>query len=244
MIAPDRRTFLGAALTALILPALSPFPARAASGRTGFNPPSGPMRYSRRLERGLAGGARFVVDRDFAIRFLPIAGGFRVEGKQIAVTVDAPGQLAAFAKMEREKVEHGLFPLTLDDAGLIAGSTHGNDQRQLEKSVKETLARLGQLPYDAAELSEMQAFVQAVRQTAADIVTELPGDLFAPTEARRAARRELALPDGGSGFVSTTFTAETDPQSGLMRAARREVLTDISGDTRRTLESWQLAPIG
>jgi hypothetical protein len=37
-----------------------------------------------------------------------------------------------------------------------------------------------------------------------------------------------------------TFTATRDPVTGLMREAQREVLTEVAGDLRRTIESWTL----
>jgi hypothetical protein len=41
-----------------------------------------------------------------------------------------------------------------------------------------------------------------------------------------------------------TFSAARDPATGLMREARREVVTELDGDRRTTLESWQLTPLG
>jgi hypothetical protein len=39
------------------------------------------------------------------------------------------------------------------------------------------------------------------------------------------------------------FTAERDPATGLMREARREIVTQVSGDLRRTVESWTLTSL-
>ena len=85
----DRRALLRLAGVATALPWVPIAPARAL-GATRFAPPAGEMRYTRRLERGLADGASLVVSRSFAVRFVPETDGFRVDGSQVAVAVDAP----------------------------------------------------------------------------------------------------------------------------------------------------------
>ena len=59
MIRADRRALLWLAAAAVALPA----PPLRAAPLAGFAPPQAPMLYARRLERGLPGGASFVVSR-------------------------------------------------------------------------------------------------------------------------------------------------------------------------------------
>jgi len=236
MIRADRRALLGYAAAAV---ALSALPARAAA----FAPPAAPMRYTRRLERGLPGGASLVVARSFAIRFVPEGAGFRVEGEQVAVEVEAPEQLAALAQIERERRETGLFPLRLDAAGVMERAVGGIETGKLDEAVREVVARIESWDHAPAEREELREFVNAVHRSAGAMLTELPRDLFAPLQLARTERRAVTLPGGDAGEVRMSFTAERDSASGLMRSATREVVTEIAGDLRRTVETWRLEPL-
>jgi len=236
----DRRSLLQGGAAAMVFAAL---PARSAVPAAGFHPPAAPMLYARRLERGLPDGAMLVVDRRFTIRFMPQAEGFRVDGEQVAVEVDAPGALAEFARIERERREAGLFPLVLDPSGAIRGVAPGFDTRGLDEAAREAVARIDSGSHPQAERERLRAFVDAVHRSANAILTELPRDLFAPVDCPRSERRAVALPGGDRGEVRLSFDAVRDPASGLMRSARREVVTEIAGDLRRTLESWTLTPL-
>jgi len=241
--AADRRTLLRLAAAAVLFPAATAgsVPAVAQGGR--FAPPAGPMLYTRRLERPLADGARLVASRSFAIRFAPVDGGYRVTGTQVGVEVTAPDRLAAFARIEREREETGPFPLLLDAAGRIVGGPAAPLSAQLDAAVREAIAELDARPRDPAERAELLRFVDAVHQAGGRLTTELPADLFAPPATLRSERRRVTLPNGQAGEVTVTFSASADPATGLMRQAMREVLTELEGDRRRTLESWQLAPL-
>jgi hypothetical protein len=43
-------------------------------------------------------------------------------------------------------------------------------------------------------------------------------------------------------MIEVSFSAVTDPATGLMREARREIVTSIAEDRRLTREDWSLAP--
>ena len=236
----DRRTALRlAGLTAAF--SLIPIASAAAQPGPRFAPPTAPMRYTRRLERGLPDGASLTVDRSFSVRFVPEGDGFRVEGEQVEAAVDAPPSLATLAGLERGRVETGGFPLLLDAAGAIRSATPSVPGAELDDAVREVTAQIERWPHTAAEREQLRAFVTAVHQSAGRLVTELPRDLFAPAGVPREASRAVALPGSEAGRVTTRFTATRDPATGLMREARREVLTAVSGEVRRTLESWTLA---
>lgn len=236
----DRRSLICLAAGGV---ALAELPARGASHGAAFDPPLAPMLYARRLERELPDGASFAVTRRFAIRFLRQADGFRVEGEQVGVEVDAPEALAEFARLERERRETGLFPLVLDFEGIIRGGDPAVDTARLDEAVREAEARIEQGDHPPAERERQRAFVEAVHRSAGAILTELPRDLFAPVDCPRSDRRTVALPGGGTGEVRQTFDAVREPATGLMREARREVTTAIGVDRRRTVESWTLDPL-
>lgn len=243
MTAADRRTLLRLAAAAMLLPVVSGAPGRAVAQGPRFAPPSGAMRYTRRLERPLADGLRLVASRSFVVRFEPVEGGYRVTGEPAGVEVSAPERLAAFARLEREREDPGPFPLRLDAGGRIVGGAAAPLSAQLDLAVREAIAELDARPRDPAERAELLRFVDAVHKTAGRLTTELPADLFAPPSRPRTERREVALPNGEAGEVTVTFSAAADPATGLMRQAVREVLTELGGDRRRTLESWQLVAL-
>lgn len=240
----DRRTVLRHAAVAALLPLAAQVPASplAAAGRR-FVPPSGPMRYSRCLTRNLAGGARFRVERSFAVHFTQTAQGCTVSGEQLAVDVEAPAVLADFARMERERVEAGLFPLMLDQWGQITGGPDLAGSLDLAEAEQTARAMIGRSSRGIPDKAQMLAFVSAVHQSAARLTTALPADLFVPVNIPRLKQSGVALPDGEQGEMIASFTARTDPATGLMVSAERKVITAISGDRRETVESWTLAPL-
>jgi hypothetical protein len=158
----DRRTVLQYAAAALLLPALPGRGARA--GR--FAPPAGrcstPGGSSASCRR-----ARSSVSRSFAVRFVREAGGFRVEGEQVA-SKSRPRAARAFARLERERVETGLFPLALDADGAIPRCR----ARPRARGSTRRCARRGRdraWPARPAERDELRAFVNAVHQSAGEL---------------------------------------------------------------------------
>lgn len=240
----DRRTLLRAAAAALLLPIAGAASERAmASSGARFVPPAGPMLYTRRLERGLKDGASIVVSRSFSVVFQRQGDGYRVEGRQVGVDVSAPDALAEFARIERERKEPGVFPLILGPSGLIQGTDGPRSSSTVEAALREATSRIRAREMAPADKDALQQFILAIHQSAGKLVSELPADLFAPIQPERRESREVALPDGEAGEVTVLFTAQADPVTGLMREAVREVVTALGSDQRRTVESWQLAPL-
>lgn len=250
---PDRRGFLRGAAFAVLLPmvagAARPARAQAVQGRDqggvqaapAFSPPGEPMIYTRRLERELAPGANYIVSRSFAIRFQPEGSGYLVDGRQVDVEVDAPAQLEVFAEMERQRREQNLFPLTLTPAGMIAGTKEIEEVPQLDAAVDEVLARID-LEVAVEDRATLTRFASAVHENAALLLSNLPRDLFVPEQRRHMESRSIDLPGGEEGVVTAIYTAEIAPGTGLMCEARREIVSEIGGVRRRTVESWTLQP--
>jgi len=242
MTCADRREVLKFALGASLLPLLASRGAFAATpGADPIRPPSGDMLYRRRLVRGLRGGASFNVTREFRVRFEPVAGGYLLNGAQFSARVEAPQALANFAAIEEQRVETGMFPLVLDGAGQIVEGNADLSANAIEHAMQDVRERFpveaGKQPNEAVE------FIEALHSTGTRLTAELPKDLFAPVENARSDRREIALPWGDKGEVSTRFEAERDPLTHLMRHAHREVITRMGDDTRRNYESWDLLPV-
>lgn len=216
----------------------------AAAAAAKFTPPIGPMRFTRRLVRGLAGGNSIVVGRDFAVRFEPAAGGaFVVTGAQIAVEVSMPPGLERMAELERARVEAAMFPIQLDRLGQIIGAPPPDLPGQLDAAVAEALRILDRHRLSLAERAEAAAFVDAVHRSASSVAAQLPQDLFAPVEPRREEHRSIELPGAEVGSLDIVYTAVADPRTGVMQQARREIVTTIAGDSRLTAEDWTLGPL-
>ena len=108
-----RRHALGALSVGAMLPVLGGASAGWAASPS-FAPPAGPMVFRRKLRRQLGGEFSLTVDRGFEIGFERVRDGFLVTGGQIDAAVDAPENLAAYARLERERREEGMVPLLLE----------------------------------------------------------------------------------------------------------------------------------
>lgn len=113
----------------------------------------------------------------------------------------------------------------------------------VERAIREAAARIEALGDSSGEKALLQQFVAVIHQTAGKLVSDLPVDLFAPVQSRRHESREVSLPGGEAGEVTVLFNARSDPATGVMQEAVREVVTALGGDQRRTVESWRLAPV-
>lgn len=244
----DRRALLRLAAAGALSPWLGVGAAALARAPVRFDPPPGPLRYTRRLVRPLAGGEAFVAARSFAVRFARRPdGGFILAGEQTGVEVAAPEGMARFAELERQRVETGLFPIELDANGIIEAGPGRTSSRQLDAAVAEARRMFAEHAALPRERAEFDAFVMLVHQVGIRLSAHLPEDLFAPAQARRTERRAIALDGSGGGdrdgSVEIVFTAEADPLTGLMRRARREIVTVYGGERKASEEDWALGPL-
>jgi hypothetical protein len=243
-VSADRRALLRLAAACALAPARAGRALGHEPGAERFAPPTGPLRYTRRLVRNLRGGYRLAVSRSFAVRFEPRpAGGYALAGEQLAVEVAAPERMAPFAELERQRIETGLFPLQLDTQGRIVAEPDPRSSDLLDRAVADARRLLDERAASATERAEADAFVQLVHQVGAGLSARLPEDLFAPASHRRVEHRAIELPGSATGLVEVVFTADADPRTGLMRQARREIVTTIDDDRRTTEEDWTLAPL-
>jgi hypothetical protein len=240
----DRRTVLRWAVAAALVPLLATRAGAAVlAGGARIRPPRGPMTFTRRLERGLAGGAKLVVSRSFAVRFIAATEGWTIAGEQVAVTVEAPERIAQLAAIERGRKETGLFPLTLDRSGMIVGLPETARPKEVDQAIAVVRDELAKRNLATDERQAYDAFIRAVHEAGAKMSSALPGDLFAPRDTAKHSEGRLALPGGGAGTIEVNFTATVDPADGLMRQARRDIVTAIADDRRLTREDWSLMPV-
>ena len=243
-LAGDRRALLRWAMAAAIAPVLASRAGAARPALAGgrFTPPAVPMVFTRKLERSLGDGNALSVSRSFAIRFASQPGGWLITGEQVAVAVDFPQRLAKLGALEQQRKETGMFPLVLDRNGRIAGVPAAPQPgRELEQAVALVKVALDKVPVTGGDRADLDTFVRAVQNAGEHLVSLPPDDLFAPADPVARAEQALTLPDGEQGTIRVTFTAQSDPTTGLMRQARREIVTTIAADSRRTREDWTLA---
>jgi hypothetical protein len=241
---PSRRSLVkGAsllALGALYAPVL-PLAARAADAF--FLPPTGPMRFTRRLERQLGASQRLIVLREFAIRFVTLSGGgFAVEGGQTACTVDAPAHLASIAALEQGRVDDSLFPAQLDEAGTIRALPYAAAPRELGQAVDEALRQISASDLPRSTRAEAGDFLRALAQLPGDIGQTPPADLYIPPANAMEASRTIDLGDGTKGQIEVSFAGTREGTHGPMRSAGRTITTRFGDTLRISRESWTLDP--
>lgn len=214
-------------------------PANAASLHK-FAPDREPLIFSRKLVRGPAGGEAIEVERHFQIEIVPGASGFQISGKQTGVKVSAPAPLQALADIERRRVETGLFPIELNENGLIRAGRPLSATQATKDAVSKALELLDS-PNTISDPVLYRQFLMQVQKHAAQFMSHLPSDLFSPPDQPVVSKREIPLPGELVGEVEVVYKAASDPDTGLMTAARREVTTRIGSDSRTAQEVWSIA---
>lgn len=238
-----RRRLLGA-VSLLPAAALLPGAVLAAPAGSAFAPGTTPLRLVRRVERELRDGARLVVERAWSIRFLQQGQGFRLEGKQTDVSVDAPATLAFLADMERGRVEEDRFPLQIADNGEIMGQASASSDATLARAieaVRERLARQFDQPDDRAAAEQ---FLTQLQRAGEQTLAGWPAMLFAPGNLDRSEERAVPLPGGRTGAVTVRTLAASDPETGLMQRFERRVDTRLGTSARSGLERFTLVAAG
>ena len=236
-----RRTVLARIGLIALLPSLASPAVAQAQGPAGFQAPAGPMLFTRRLMRELPDGAAIIVTRTFEIDFLPMAGGFRVEGRQVAAHVEAPPRLNGLARLEEQRQETGLFPMQLDGAGRIVAGP-GGPPADLGHAVDEAFGWIARNPMRQADHAAAQEFVIGLQTVAARITTALPPDLFTGNPKPLERTQDLTMPDGLPGKISVSYTGTARSGGGLLARAQRIVTTEASGSVLRSVEEWTLQP--
>jgi hypothetical protein len=180
------------------LPVLAAGPAGRRTGR--FDPPSTPMLYTRRLERGSGRRDRLIVSRSFAVRFVPERGGLPRRRRAARRRGRGPAQLAAFARLERERVETGRVPARArrrgrDPRAAASGRDSARSTRPSARPTREI--ERWQLPRPSAtRCARSSTRVHSQRRRARHRAAARP--VRAGRLPARGARADLALPGGAT----------------------------------------------
>ena len=193
-----------------------------------FVPPAGEFVLARSLVRELSDGKQIVITRRYRIRFVPIAGGYRVEGDLLDVTVEAPPILANLADLERRRADPGLFPMDLGNDGLL----RGQGSPPLDPALRaEAQAQAGALLMPRADTMAGRAEVGRVidKLTRGGATSAWPADLFNANPGERRLERQVNLSDGRTGAVEVVVQVDTLLPCGLPRRFERTVTTQLPG---------------
>lgn len=218
-----------------------PGPVRAAYPAMVFSPPESPMVFTRRLTRELSDGEKIIVERGWQIRFLR-EQGFIVSGSQVSVDVEAPEKLAALKRMEEAKIERGLFPLRLSDNGTITDNRAPSHQQAVQDAIEFAKRRVEDLGASAAAY-DAKRFLAAIQNATAEHMSRLPRDLFAPQQLDASEEQDITLPNGDTGSVRISFTAEISGKFGLLERAERTVTTTLGEESRASGVQWTLVAV-
>ncbi len=208
-----------------------------------FSPPGGPMLLTRELHRSLSDGKQVVSRRSYEVRFVPEAGGFRVDGRLVAVEVEVPPHLEALATLERARGDEGLFPMHLTARGLIA------EQRSVAvpgtpQTRNLVAAMIAKSPLPAGQRGSVKGFVATLLAHPEMAGGHWPLELFHPMTGTRREVRDYALADGSPATTTVDMDAAGDGPGGLLQHCHRSIVTQAGGVVQRSDEFWTLVADG
>lgn len=237
----SRRQSLRLMMGAAMLPAMGMgFPLRAVAKGERFVPPAGPMRMSRTLLRDLSDGAEIVVRREWEVRFGRALDGYTVTGDQLSVEVQAPPTLQFLARIEKDREEAGLFPLSVTLNGMIADSSEPSEQPSFDLAIERTVERINKSDLSADKVRMSRQALSELQKTAAEFTTRVPRDLFRPQQLHWREDRKVNLPRGQTGPISVVFDARRNAATELMERTERQVISPLAGSSRTSSEIWEL----
>lgn len=201
--------------------------------------PSAPIRLTRILERGLGDGKALIVTRVWECRFSRVATGARIEARQVDVDVVAPPVLSALADFEAKREVTGLFPMSLDESGLIVDWS--GQETSVDRAVDLARRELAHGQLTASEKQNAARYIAEMGRIAAELVSKVPRDLFFPETGTREEQRELELPGGSKGRYELTIAASAQGSGGLLKQSERRIVTRIGQSSRVSRETWSVA---
>lgn len=203
--------------------------------------PTHPVILRRELEREFGEGVAIRIVREWQCSFARKSGGASVIAQQIRCDVDAPPSFSALADIERKREVTGLFPMQLSAEGLIASWAEGAPIG-IASAVSEAGKRIENSTLKSNEKAEAHRYFADIGRTTAELVSQVPRDLFYPEEGAHTQTRKLDLPGGMEGVYEITIEAKTHPRTGLLDYSERRIVTRIHGSSRMARERWSLRP--
>lgn len=238
----SRRRTLGGLATGLGALALGGVLPSALTGRAQAAAliPSQPMTLSRSVERDLKDGKSLVVARSWSVEFERSGRGSAIGGVQKAVDVTAPKRLEPLAQIERDRSTAGMFPILLDENGLILAAGTSYSAADMREAVEQAESILETDTMGAAEASQVHSALLEMAKASERLIETLPADLFFPRQPLFVTRKPIALGGGSTGEFVLRYECESDESTGLMCRAERKITTIIGGQQRFSREIWTL----
>ena len=215
-------------------------PAWAGTGNIG---PHGAMHLSRLLTRGLSDGAQVSVFRRWEISITKQGFGWAVQGRQIAVEVDAPEHIAAIARIERQRSTDRNFPILLGESKQILSAGQDEDKDAVNLAVREAERMIANAPLSAQGKQQRRLLLARLQNAGSSLLERLPKDLFYPRSTSDRQIRKVNLPDGSVGEFELVLDASADDRTGLMRHMNRTITTRLHASEQHSSERWDLRSI-
>lgn len=211
-----------------------------ASALAALRLPRGPMRLTRRLERGMSRGAQLVVTREWTVQFTRQGAGIAVSGRQISAKVDAPDVVAAIAKIEEQRSTDGMFPILLSETGAIVAAGDYVAEQDEAKALQTAKDLIETHAISAATKADQLRALSILQSSFSSLLDQLPSDLFFPVSEPVKRVQTMDLSDGMTGEFELIYHAQGSEQGDWLKHAQREVITRIGDSERRSREVWSM----
>lgn len=226
---------------AIFLPALAPLSlagAVAPEHEARFAPPTEGLILTRTVIRELSDGKQIKVTRRYAVQFAADDRGYRLDGKLVGVSVDAPPILNNMAEIERRRNDPSIFPVYIDSTGgvLVDSGAGQGDRLARDQMADEARGVLTGSGMPEQNLQFGSHLISQVSQSAPG--SPWPIDLFRVRPGEHHQARVVTLPGGGEGRVEVVTKVDLLLPCGLPRTIERTIVTLLSGSKRVSHEIW------
>lgn len=182
------------------------------------------------------------VTREWSAVFSRLGRGYRLDGSQVSVEVEAPSNLQALADIERNRGEAGLLPLMLNDSGLIVDRGGETSEDALRAALAQAGTMIEASTLDRGDKQGAAAFLRRLHQTASEGISRLPRDFLLPQILDYSDQRDIVLQSGMSGKLEISFVATLDSAQACLARSERKVTTKLGDSGLHSREVWTLGP--
>jgi len=154
-----------------------------------------------------------------------------------------PAKLEPIATIERNRVTDGKFPILIDWSGLIVSAGEAELTSDVDRAIEVAQQMAARNGTSTTQQQQLRAALAQVQAAGNSLLDRLPRDLFFPRNNGFADRRPITLPDGRSGVFEVIYSVTSQPLSGLLDRAERQVVTRIGDTEQISSEHWELRAI-
>jgi hypothetical protein len=213
---------------------------KSAAPPASFAPPRAGLILTREVRRPLPDGKEIVSRRSYEIHIVREGDSFRVDGRLVASEVAAPPSLRAFAELERNRPDDGMFPIMLDTQGMIQTASTPADGKALRTATETVSMWVAKSKLGPDDRDEVAGFLRLLKSRGGTGRAQWPRDLFRPAVGLRSETSHFDLADGDQGSVTVATDAKALRGDGLLESVERTVITELAGSQHITREMWRL----